>query len=160
MNITFTVHGKPATAGSKRAFPFKRKDGGLGVRMTADDPNTLLWRNAVAVAAREAYDGPLITGGVILLIRFTFPRSKRHFGTGRNAGKLKPAAPADHIQRPDCDKLVRAICDSLKGVTWRDDSQVCQLSARKQWGERYCTEVTISPCGRNVRWDTLKYRPE
>ncbi len=149
MIIQFSVCGKPATAGSKRAFPFKRKGGKLGVRMTADDPNTLLWRNAVAAAAHEVYNGPLLTGAIHLTVGFMFPRPKGHFGTGRNAGKLKASAPDDHTQKPDCDKLLRAVGDALTGVVWRDDSQVCYISTGKVWGERYRTEVTIKPVDSN-----------
>lgn len=149
MNITFTVHGKPATAGSKKAYAFKRKDGSLGANVTADDPKALLWRNAVAVAASEAYDGPLLTGAIVLYVWIQFPRPKVHFGTGRNAARLKASAPPEHIQKPDLGKCVRAIEDALKGVVWRDDSQVIQHQTRKSWGERYCTDVTIKPMDSN-----------
>ncbi len=149
MTITFTVCGKPATAGSKKAYAFKRKDGSLGANVTADDPKALLWRNAVAVAAHEAYDGPLLTGPIHLIVTFGFPRPKGHFGKGRNAARLKPSAPDEHIQKPDLVKLVRAVEDSLKGVVWRDDSQVCQHQTRKRWDERYCTAVTIKPIESN-----------
>ncbi len=155
MTITFQVYGKPATAGSKKAYAFKRKDGSLGANVTADDPKALLWRNAVAVAAHEAYDGPLLTGPIILEVRIEFPRPGVHFGKGRNADKLKPSAPRWHIQKPDLGKLVRAIEDALKGVLFRDDSQIFHHVTGKCWGERYHTEVTLtepnSNCGSSAR---------
>lgn len=151
MTITFTVEGKPATAGSYRGFTYKRKSGGMGVRMEAADPKAPLWRNAVAIAAREAYDGPLLTGPIILEVRIEFPRPKGHFGTGRNAGVLKASAPRWHIQKPDLGKCIRAIEDALKGVLFRDDSQIFHHVTGKCWGERYHTEVTLtepaSNCG-------------
>ncbi len=150
MTITFTIPGKPSTAGSKRGIPYHKKGGGgLGVRMIADDPKALLWRNAVAVAAREAYDGPLLTGPIHLAVNFEFPRPKGHFGTGRNAGKQKASAPGQHIQKPDLGKLVRAVEDALTGVVWRDDSQVCWHITGKRWAEKYQTLVIIRPVESN-----------
>ena len=36
------------------------------------------------------------------------------------------------IQRPDIDKLERAILDSLTGVIWEDDSQVIKVYKHKR----------------------------
>ena len=40
-------------------------------------------------------------------MNFRFVRPKSHYGTGRNAKKLKPSAPPHHTQKPDATKLLR-----------------------------------------------------
>lgn len=40
-----------------------------------------------------------------------------------------------HTSRPDGDNLVKAVCDSLNGVAWRDDAQVWDVTLSKVYGE-------------------------
>ena len=64
-----------------------------------------------------------------------FPRPRAHYGTGRNANRLKDSAPLWHDKRPDVDKLARAVLDAItESGTLRDDCQVVALSARKRYG--------------------------
>lgn len=46
---------------------------------------------------------------------------------------------------PDLDHYVRAIGDALKGVTFLDDCQVCEIVASKVYGEIEGVEITVSP---------------
>jgi Holliday junction resolvase RusA-like endonuclease len=62
---------------------------------------------------------------VLLHIQAYMPRPSSHFGTGKNAGKLKESAPFWHTVKPDSDNILKAVKDALKGVCWYDDSQVC-----------------------------------
>lgn len=133
--IRFTVLGTPATAGSKRAFPFRRKDGSLGVNVTHDDAKTKSWRAIVVDAARSVYTGPPLDGPIRLTLTFIRPRPQGHYRTGKNAGQLKDAAPKHPIAKPDCTKLTRAVEDALKSIAWRDDSQIVEQSIKKVFGE-------------------------
>ena len=36
-----------------------------------------------------------------------------------------------HISVPDVDNLFKSVADALKGIAWRDDSQVCACSIEK-----------------------------
>ena len=57
----------------------------------------------------------------------------------------KPAPPM--IQRPDSDKLLRAVFDSITGVAFWDDSQVTHITAHKRraaFGEQPGARVTIT----------------
>ena len=78
-------------------------------------------------------------------INFYFPRPKAHYGTGRNAGKLKPSAPARHIVKPDIDNLQKWVYDSMNKVFWRDDSIICECRVRKLYDDMPRTEIIISP---------------
>ena len=52
-------------------------------------------------------------------------RPKSHFGTGKNADKVKQSAPVFPATMPDIDKLMRAILDGLTDAqVWLDDGQV------------------------------------
>ena len=45
--------------------------------------------------------------------------------------KSLPKKVVHHIKKPDCDNLTKPIKDALKGLIYRDDSQVVLLSVRK-----------------------------
>lgn len=139
MTLTFTVHGKPQPRGSKKAF---LPPGAKFPVLTDDNPRSRPWMNSVAATAAAArvdagiglFDGP-----VRLTVEFHFARPKSHFGKRG----LKSSAPAWHTIRPDTTKLLRGLEDALKGVVWRDDSQVVQQTATKLYGESDYTVVTI-----------------
>lgn len=129
--VTLTLHGEPAPQGSKTVGT--TKTGRAYVR--EDNPALEPWRNAVAGAAVAAMAGrPPLAGELELDVVFVFARPKAHYGTGRNAGRLKPSAPAYCAKRPDVDKLCRAIGDALTGIVFVDDAQVVELRAAKHYG--------------------------
>ncbi len=94
------------------------------------------WRaNVSAKAAEEFTDGPY-SGAVMVSLVFHLRRPKGHYGTGRNALKLKPSAKKRHTQTPDIDKLTRAVLDALTDSAIIDDSQVFDLQVLKKWSGR------------------------
>lgn len=138
--LELEILGEPKPAGSKRAFPFKKADGSLGVRVSHDNPLTQDWMQTIRLIARNQFGGnQLIDGPVRLSIRFERPRPKSHFG----AKGIKANAPALPTTKPDLTKLVRAIEDALKGTVWRDDSQVCEQLTQKVYGPTFRTIVFI-----------------
>lgn len=137
--INFLVVGEARPAGSKQAFPFRKQNGSLGVRVAHDNPHTKDWMSQVAEAARKAYNGPLLDGPIRLELSFKRPRPKGHYG--RHGVRL--SAPAYPTTRPDTVKLTRAVEDALTGVLWRDDSQVVEHLLFKAWGEFYGVYVTV-----------------
>ena len=78
-------------------------------------------------------DWTLAEGPVYLTLLFLFARPKTHFGTGRNAGKLKESAPVYHTKRPDLDNLVKFAEDCLTGIAWKDDCQVASTLSQKRY---------------------------
>lgn len=138
--VTFTVDGIAAPAGSKRGFVNRRTG---GVIITDDSKRSKPWQARVAAAAGDAMDGPLLAGPLELVLTFTFPRPKGHFGAGRNAAIVKPSAPALPIVKPDVTKLIRAVEDALTGIVWRDDAQVVSQHAHKLYGEQASCAVEI-----------------
>lgn len=95
------------------------------------------WRDAVAKQASTHYPEPL-GGALSLTAVFIMPRTKA-MGT-------KQAPPM--TQKPDLDKLLRALNDGLTGVAFHDDSQIVATVASKRRaepGEETGVEVTIKP---------------
>lgn len=130
MITKFFVAGIPAPGGSKRIVPHPKSGKPL---ITSACKRSRPWMRTVAKVARKHFDEPL-TGPVEFHFTFVLPRPKKHYGTGKNAEKLKESAPAYHTIAPDSSKLTRAAEDALKGIAWKDDSQVVKHTACKDYG--------------------------
>jgi Holliday junction resolvase RusA-like endonuclease len=146
MPISFEVPGEPQPQGSTKAFKHRRTG---RVMVTSDNARLRPWRDAVAWHARQALlgGGPLI-GPVKVRVEFRFSRPGGHFGKRG----LRPAAPREHVVRPDLDKLVRAVLDALSDAgVWRDDAQVVETRARKQYHEQPGAVVEIRTVGDGIR---------
>lgn len=150
--IEFTIYGEARPAGSKQSFPvlgvggepIRSDTGRIITRVKHDNPKTSDWMTHVANTAGNRMAGnPLLDGPLKLTLVFCRTRPKSHFGTGRNAGKLKESAPRLPVTRPDTVKLTRAVEDALTGVVWRDDSQVTTHVLLKRYRERYSVDVLI-----------------
>lgn len=110
---------------------------------------------AHATVVRQAWMAagrPHLPQGVActLSARFHLARPEDHWGTGRNAGQLRPSAPPDPIGRPDIDNYVKLVADALNGHWWHDDSQiVCLAGVHKLYvapGEQPRTVIDAWPC--------------
>lgn len=130
------VNGLPAPQGSKT----RGRYGGVFESSKKVGP----WRNAVRTETQKVISEPFDCP-VWVDVVFFLPRPKSHFGTGRNAGKLKESAPEYPASVPDIDKLCRSTLDGLKeGGAYRDDSQVVTLHAKKRYADIRATGAVIS----------------
>ena len=142
--IDITIHGKAIPQGSKRSMTFQR-GGKTMSRVINDNPNLSDWRQQIASVAAEAMQGQEVAAGsVSLVVTFFRQRPKSHYGTGRNAGKLKASAPLLPTTRPDSLKLARAVEDALTGIVYRDDSQICDHLIYKRWSESDRVHVSVT----------------
>ncbi|MFF9097619.1 RusA family crossover junction endodeoxyribonuclease [Streptomyces sp. NPDC014802] len=128
--LQLTVYGTPGPQGSKN----RNAAGALYESSAKVKP----WRDAVKSAALDAlhHDDAWqsIREAVRLEVVFTLPRPKHHYGTGRNAGVLKPSAPKFPTGKPDTDKLLRSTQDALKDAgVLLDDSVVTDTTAAKRY---------------------------
>jgi len=131
--LAFRVGGTPRPQGSKRHVGH-----GVLIEMSKD---LAPWRQEVAWYCRATLNGggTYAAGPVEVSLSFYLARPKGHYGTGRNAGQVKPGAPCWPAGRPDLDKLVRAVLDGLAiGGAFNDDSQVAELIASKRWADDAC----------------------
>ncbi len=122
-SVSFVVHGIPAPQGSKTPWG------------TEANANTRPWRAAVAAEAAAAMEGmPPFSGPLELVVVFTFPRPKSHYRHGSQSHLVKHTAPIIPATKPDLDKLLRAVGDSLTGIVCRDDAQIASIRATKLYG--------------------------
>jgi len=121
------VLGKPKAQPRPRAFA-------VGGRARVYNPATAEgWKSEVAQAFRSVA-GYNSKHPIEIDIALWFARPKSHFGTGRNASKIKESAPAYHTQKPDVDNVAKGILDALVHIkAFHDDSQVITLTISKQW---------------------------
>lgn len=148
--LAFRVFGIPRTKGSVTAFvpakpwatPPRRPNGSIIVTVkNAAGPQEKSWAKATAERAKQAMARrgvELAPPGVAVAVQITFwmPRGKGHYGTGRNAGQVKPSAPHWPLTSADVDKMIRSALDALTGVVYADDRQVVELHARKVYAEQ------------------------
>jgi len=122
--VRLEVPGRPAPQGSKKGFARGGK-----VAMVEMSRHVKPWREDVRTAAEKwIADHPglyPIQGALSVDMVFSIARPKGHFGTGRNAGVLKPSAPAYPTGAPDLSKLARSTEDAITSAgLWSDDSRV------------------------------------
>ncbi len=120
MTISFTAYGIPAPKGSTKAFIPKGWNRAI---VTETNKHTRPWAAIVKGAAIDAVKDVHIAfpeGPISIDLRFLMPRPVS-----------LPKKVVHHTKKPDCDKLVRAILDALKGIIWSDDSQVVEIRAQK-----------------------------
>ena len=141
--IRFVVRGTAVPQGSTRAFVIKDVLTGLTRAVTTNKTKALsAWRTAIAQEARTASvmtntlaTFQLLEGALEVECHFAFMpvKSRKKQGTS-------------HFQRPDIDKLLRAVLDACTGVIWHDDAQVMRISGTKEYKDPPMCEVIIRTC--------------
>lgn len=135
MEIELMVLGEPKAQMRHRTF--KR-----GTFTGAYDPSKDIKKNFLLTVQNKAPKEP-ISGPIGITIIFYMPRTKGHYRTGKNASMLRDDAPEFHISRPDVDNFCKLVFDSLNGIFWKDDSQICRLFSEKLYSESPRTYILI-----------------
>lgn len=167
MEVRFIVHGRAQQRGSKKVGLIPKRGGGFLEKngrpiVVARDANdkSKAWMQEVKFAVREAYRGDLIRGPVEIHVVYYFARPTSHYGSGKNASKLKASSPEYHMQSPDLDKLDRCLGDALTGVLYLDDRLVFKRTSERRWtelGER--TEVVVKEVKQSTKCSTCTPAP-
>lgn len=135
------VGGKPATAGSKKAFHSKKTE---KTWVTDDCKRGKEWRATIrAAAAEQRKCTKLYAGPLCLIARFTLLRPKSHYRTGKFSGSLKASAPEFPTGKPDTTKLLRALEDALTDLLWVNDAQIIVQGASKVYGSLPGAQVLL-----------------
>lgn len=125
--VTFFVHGRPVTQGSKVAGINKKT--GMAFMKESTGDRLAFWRIKVEHEAREVMKAKgleLFEGPVSLHVSFFLSRAK---SLPRRI--TDPVAPMSG----DLDKYVRAVGDAMTGAVYVDDCQITHVSATKSYGE-------------------------
>lgn len=138
--FTFHISGQPKGQGSMTLW--RAPDGSNRTKYPAQ---TVEHRNHVIHELRQSWgDLPVMRGPVRVEVLFAMARPKVHYGTGRNAGKVKDSAPEWPTTYPDIDKAARLVCDALTiaGVI-EDDVNVVSLRCTKVYDEAPHTLIKV-----------------
>lgn len=127
-SISVFVPGLPVAQPRPRAVSFRGH-----ARMYS--PGTSNAWKACVIHALTEHAGTFQSGIPVRCdLTFYLPRPKGHFGSGRNADKLKPSAPSKPTGKPDRDNLDKAVTDAITAAqVWADDSQVTDGRIRKRY---------------------------
>lgn len=131
--MTVMIPGKPRGQGSMTLARNPRT--GREFARYADD--TVTHRHLAVDMMTRAWDGrPAHTGPVRVRVVAELRRPKSHYGTGRNAGRLKDNAPDWAVTYPDGDKIARLLGDALTiaGVI-TDDVLIAVWSIEKRYAD-------------------------
>lgn len=121
-SIKVVVPGVPVAQPRARAVSFA---GHARVYEHKRDHPVATFKAAVQIAARAAYQGPLVDSPISMLVTLVMPRPSNKFW------KTRPMPRLPHTSRPDADNVLKAILDSLTGVIFRNDTSVWDVRVRK-----------------------------
>lgn len=135
-NVAFVVPGEPQGKGRARV-------GTIGGHARMFTPaKTVAYEGLIAHAAQLAMRGaPPIDGDcrlevdIVCSVPASWSNRKR---TQALAGDIRPA------KKPDSDNVIKAVCDGVNGVVWRDDVQAVEGSWRKVYGETPGLRVRVA----------------
>jgi Holliday junction resolvase RusA-like endonuclease len=128
--FVFTVYG--IANAQSRAGRFHYIAGGRAQSRAYDPKKSSNWKDDVKTqvlaqletSTRGKMLSALHAGPVVLDLFFYLPRPKTYAKKKRH-----------HIRKPDRDNLEKGVKDALKGIIWKDDSQVCDGRTRKMYGD-------------------------
>jgi Holliday junction resolvase RusA-like endonuclease len=134
--IEFTVYGEPVAQGRPR---FSTHGGFVKAYDPAKSGD---YKKFVKLAAMEFAPPALLEGPIKmkLIVYRTMP------GYLSKVPKKAAAAEAGEIlptSKPDVDNYLKGVKDALKGVIWKDDSQVVEVYALKRYSARPRIELKI-----------------
>lgn len=154
--IVLEVTGVPAPKGSGRAMLIGGKARHVPSGSSANQRALRAWTNAITAAFDALPERPAPIAGrpLRVAIAFRFARPDSHFGTGRNADRLKPSAPERPTSKPDVDKIARSTLDALTGLAFDDDARIVELVVSKGYAE------TIEGYGTMTGWSGARITVE
>lgn len=135
-NIAFTVPGEPQGKGRARVG----KIGGHARMFTP--AKTVAYEGLIAHAAQQAMAGAELLAGpcavevdAVFAVPESWSQKKRALAL---ANFLRPT------KKPDGDNVLKAVCDGINGVVWKDDVQAVYSVIRKQYGPTPCVRVRVA----------------
>lgn len=135
--VSFVVPGEPQGKGRARIG----KVGNFARMYTP--AKTVAYEGLIALAAQDVMQGrELIDGPVLIELRIfhALPQSK-----SKKWKALALAGKEPCTKKPDADNVLKAVCDALNGVVFKDDVQVTDGMFRRRWSETPGVHVRIVP---------------
>lgn len=141
--LDLRVYGLPVSQGRPRARAFRV---GAFTRVSMYDPaNSKDWKRTVLAQALERKPETPAQDPLSMSLAFLLPRPKS-----------LPKRERHHTKKPDVDNLAKAVKDALRGVVYRDDSQIVELHVTKRYdlapGVVIRVERVVNQPGLDARW--------
>ncbi|MFI8375585.1 RusA family crossover junction endodeoxyribonuclease [Pseudomonas helleri] len=135
--VSFVVPGEAVGKGRPRVSTI-----GGHTRMFTPQ-KTANYETLIAMAAQQAMAGRELIGGPVLvemkiLVTVAASWSKKKTAEAL-AGDVMPT------KKPDADNVLKAICDAINGIVFKDDVQVVNVSLSKRFSETPGVSVRVVP---------------
>lgn len=135
--IQFVVPGPPQGKARPRVVRAKN-----GMSMTYTPDKTVAYEELVRLRFKAATQGFRFADDAQLAMQITafypIPKSKsKRIQADMLAGVLRPT------KKPDCDNVIKIICDALNELAYKDDAQIVVTQMSKYYGEVPRTLVKI-----------------
>jgi Holliday junction resolvase RusA-like endonuclease len=141
--VAFTVPGEPQGKGRARVGRV------AGHARMFTPAKTLAYEGLIAHAAQQAMAGhpPLADAcrlevDVVCAVAASWSGRKRAQAL---AGAIRPT------KKPDADNVLKAVCDGMNGVVWRDDVQAVDVLLHKRYGETPGVWVRVALLGESAQ---------
>lgn len=133
--ISFFVPGQPIGKGRPKIVKIGAFTRMATPEKTVNYEGLIATTGSIAMAGQDPLQGPIeITVDMVLQIPASWSQKKQ---LQAERGYVLP------ITKPDIDNVLKAICDGLNGIAWRDDSQVVRCKAGKRYGTKPGVHVSI-----------------
>jgi Holliday junction resolvase RusA-like endonuclease len=128
-SVSFTIPGEPQGKARPRVV---RAQNGMSLTYTPD--KTVRYEELTRLRYREAAQGFRFPDdaqvGIQITAWYSIPKSKsKKVKAAMLAGLLTPT------KKPDCDNIVKIICDALNGIAYKDDQQITVAQIRKKYAD-------------------------
>lgn len=135
--IQFTIPGPPQGKARPRVVRAKS-----GISLTYTPDKTVAYEELVRSryqAAAQSFRFPDDAQVAIqITARYPIPKSKsKKTKAEMLVGALRPT------KKPDCDNIVKIICDALNGFAYKDDAQIVLAQVAKEYAEIPQTNVRL-----------------
>ncbi|WP_247842573.1 RusA family crossover junction endodeoxyribonuclease [Pseudomonas sp. MWU12-3103b] len=141
--VAFVVPGEAVGKGRPRVRMLGAKPGKKPVPMLYTPAETKAYETligqhaATAMSGRDLIAGPVMVElKIIVSVAQSWSKKKRAEAL---AGDVKPT------KKPDIDNVLKAICDGINGIVFKDDVQVTNVSMSKKFGETPGVMVRVVP---------------
>lgn len=127
--VSFTIPGEPQGKARPRVV---RAQNGMSLTYTPD--KTVAYEELVRIRFKAAAHGCRFPDdaqvGIQITAWYSIPKSKsKKVKTAMLAGQINPT------KKPDCDNIVKIICDALNGIAYKDDQQITLAQIRKKYAD-------------------------
>lgn len=134
--MTFTIPGEPCGKARPRVVRIG------GITRTYTPEKTASYENLVKLEFQRQCGASFIEGPVDIKI-------VAYFGIPASASKKKADAMLAGLisptKKPDCDNVVKIICDALNGIAYKDDVQIVHASIKKKYAVVPHVDVLLEP---------------